>query len=135
MAVLVQPMLNLAVGGVMFGADPVEGRTDRLLMSAVRGGPDQLVGDSTQGVRYQLSRYARVVRGDAAGHDGPLCRRQLIRLVTMAKKTERLFGGPQNIEFGFDGEGRLWLFQARPITAMTRRPPRGARLRGPRPGR
>jgi hypothetical protein len=58
-------------------------------VSAVRGGPDQLVGGSTQGVRYQLSRYARVVRDDSAGRDGPLSRRQLIRLVAMAKKTER----------------------------------------------
>jgi len=30
MAVLVQPMLNATVGGVMFGADPVEGRYDHI---------------------------------------------------------------------------------------------------------
>ncbi|MER5514934.1 PEP/pyruvate-binding domain-containing protein [Streptomyces sp. NPDC002763] len=34
MAVLVQPMLTVRVGGVMFGADPVAGRADRLLVSA-----------------------------------------------------------------------------------------------------
>ncbi|MFF6991563.1 hypothetical protein [Streptomyces sp. NPDC010273] len=39
MAVLVQPMLRARVGGVLFGADPVEGRADRMLVSAVRGGP------------------------------------------------------------------------------------------------
>jgi pyruvate,water dikinase len=39
MAVLVQPMLRARVGGVMFDADPVAGRTDRLLVSAVPGGP------------------------------------------------------------------------------------------------
>ncbi|SDN71610.1 PEP/pyruvate-binding domain-containing protein [Streptomyces wuyuanensis] len=133
MAVLVQPMLTSAVGGVMFGADPVAGRTDRILVSAVRGGPDQLVGGGTQGTRYQLTRYARVVGGDSAAHDGPLSRGQLVRLVSLARKTQRLFGSPQDMEFGFDGEGRLWLFQARPITAMTRRPPRGARLLGPGP--
>ncbi|MFD7406000.1 PEP/pyruvate-binding domain-containing protein [Streptomyces sp. NPDC059866] len=121
MAVLVQPMLKSAVGGVMFGADPVEGRTDRILVSAVRGGPDQLVDGSTQGVRYQLTRCARPVGGAAAGRRGArlLTRGQMRGLVTLAKRTERLFGGPQDMEFGFDRERRLWLFQARPITAMT----------------
>ncbi|WP_328875442.1 PEP-utilizing enzyme [Streptomyces sp. NBC_00287] len=37
------------------------------------------------------------------------------------------------MEFGFDADGKLWLFQARPITAMGARPPRGARLLGPGP--
>ncbi|MFI7501563.1 PEP/pyruvate-binding domain-containing protein [Streptomyces sp. NPDC049687] len=135
MAVLVQPMLEAAVGGVMFGADPVEGRTDRILVSAVPGGPHQLVDGSTQGVRYQLTRLARLVRTDPAEARGHrlLSHRQRVRLVDLAKKTERAFGAPQDMEFGFDTDGKLWLFQARPITAMTTRPPRGARLLGPGP--
>lgn len=135
MAVLVQPMLRSAIGGVMFGADPVEGRTDRILVSAVQGGPDRLVDGSTQGERYQLTRFGRPVGGDPAGRQGHrlLTRRQTRTLVTLAKRTEREFGGPQDMEFGFDGEGRLWLFQSRPITAMAPRPPRGARLLGPGP--
>ncbi|MGP4047710.1 PEP/pyruvate-binding domain-containing protein [Streptomyces sp. 2A115] len=135
MAVLVQPMLTSAVGGVMFGADPVDGRTDRILVSAVRGGPDQLVDGSTQGVRYQLTRMARLVRTEPAEFRGErlLSHRQRVRLVQLAKQTERVFGGPQDMEFGFDAEERLWLFQARPITAMAARPPRGARLLGPGP--
>ncbi|MFI8007004.1 PEP/pyruvate-binding domain-containing protein [Streptomyces sp. NPDC086010] len=135
MAVLVQPMLTSAVGGVMFGADPVEGRTDRILVSAVRGGPDQLVDGSTPGVRYQLTRLARPVGGDPAGRRGDrlLTRARRHQLVNLAKSTERVFGGPQDMEFGFDGEERLWLFQSRPITAMTPRPPRGARLFGAGP--
>ncbi|MFF3372596.1 PEP/pyruvate-binding domain-containing protein [Streptomyces sp. NPDC002680] len=135
MAVLVQPMLTSAAGGVMFGADPVDGRTDRILVSAVRGGPDQLVDGSTQGVRYQLTRMARLVRTEPAEPRGErlLTHRQRTRLVRLAKQTERVFGGPQDMEFGFDAEERLWLFQARPITAMAARPLRGARLLGPGP--
>ncbi|WP_240554032.1 PEP/pyruvate-binding domain-containing protein, partial [Streptomyces niveiscabiei] len=132
MAVLVQPMLTSSVGGVMFGADPVEGRTDRILVSAVRGGPDQLVDGSTQGVRYQLTRMARLVRTEPPG-ERILTHRQRARLVQLAKKAEKVFGGPQDMEFGFDGDGRLWLFQARPITAMAARPAPGARLLGPGP--
>jgi pyruvate,water dikinase len=135
MAVLVQPMLRAAKGGVMFGADPVAGRTDRILISAVNGGPDQLVDGSTQGVRFQLTRYGRRVSTEP---DEPRCRRllgrrELTRLVRLARRTERVFGGPQDMEFGFDADGRLWLFQARPITAMAARAPSGARLLGPGP--
>ncbi|WP_329137197.1 PEP-utilizing enzyme [Streptomyces sp. NBC_01476] len=135
MSVLVQPMLKAAAGGVMFGADPVEGRFDRILVSAVTGGPDQLVDGSTQGVRYQLTRHGhlRHTEPEVPRGTGPLGRRALAQLVRLARRTERVYGGPQDIEFGFDADGRLWLFQARPITAMAARPERGARLLGPGP--
>lgn len=102
MAVLVQPMLRAAIGGVLFSADPVAGRRDRMLVSAVRGGPDQLADGSTQGVRYQLTRFARLVRTESTEPPGArlLSRRHLTRLVALAKKTERIFGGPQDMEFG-----------------------------------
>ncbi|GGT03262.1 PEP/pyruvate-binding domain-containing protein [Streptomyces chromofuscus] len=70
MAVLVQPMLESVVGGVMSGADPVEGRTDRILVSVVRGGPDRLVDGSTQGERYQFTRRARPVPDGRTGRRG-----------------------------------------------------------------
>ncbi|MFD8043117.1 PEP/pyruvate-binding domain-containing protein [Streptomyces chartreusis] len=136
MAVLVQPMLHSAAGGVMFGADPVEGRTDRILLTVVSGGPHQLVDGTMQGVSYQLTRFGRLVHTEP---DEPRChrvlsRRQITRLVLLAKKTQRVFGTPQDMEFGFDDtDGRLWLFQSRPITAMAARPERGARLLGPGP--
>ncbi|WP_433893109.1 PEP/pyruvate-binding domain-containing protein [Streptomyces sp. CA-111067] len=135
MAVLVQPMLKAASGGVMFGADPVEGRFDHILVSAVTGGPDQLVDGSTQGVRYQLTRRGHLLRTEpeTGRADGPLSRRRLAQLVRLARRTEQVYGGPQDVEFGFDADGTLWLFQARPITAMAARPPRGARLLGPGP--
>ncbi|WP_338682650.1 PEP/pyruvate-binding domain-containing protein [Streptomyces acidiscabies] len=131
-AVLVQPMLTSSVGGVLSGADPVEGRTDHILVSAVRGGPDQLVDGNTQRVRYRLTRMARLVRTEPPG-ERILSHRQRARLVQLAKKAERVFGGPQDMEFGFDGDGKLWLLQARPITATAARPAPGARLLDPGP--
>ncbi|MEO3848163.1 PEP/pyruvate-binding domain-containing protein [Streptomyces sp. B8F3] len=135
MAVLVQPMLRAAAGGVMFGADPVAGRHDRLLVSAVDGGPGTLVDGTAQGVRYQLTRRGRRVTVDPAEPPGTglLGRGRLARLASLARRAERVFGGPQDVEFGFDADGRLWLLQSRPITAMPPRPPRTARLLGPGP--
>ncbi|ONK14018.1 PEP/pyruvate-binding domain-containing protein [Streptomyces sp. MP131-18] len=133
LAVLVQPLLRSRVGGVLFGADPVAGRTDRLRLSAVPGGPDRLVGGALPGTDLTLTPHGRPVAPGAAG--GPLLTgAELRRLAALARRARRLFGGPQDIEFGFaEHGGRLWLFQSRPITAMAARPPRGARLLGPGP--
>ncbi|MGW1213148.1 PEP/pyruvate-binding domain-containing protein [Streptomyces sp. NPDC002499] len=151
MAVLVQPMLAARVGGVMFGADPVEGRADRMLVSAVRGGPDTLVSGEQAGTNYWLSRRGRLLRTEPPTADALLTAAELRQLARLARRARQVFGGPQDIEFGFAGGGseggdgrrsrgadgeradRLWLFQSRPITAMAVRPPRGARLLGPGP--
>ncbi|MEV0221247.1 PEP/pyruvate-binding domain-containing protein [Streptomyces sp. NPDC050704] len=133
MAVLVQPMLAARVGGVLFGADPVAGRADRMLVSVVRGGPDSLVSGAQPGTDYWLSRRGRVLRTEPEDAERLLGAADLRRLARLARQTRRIFGGPQDIEFGFDGDGRLWLFQSRSITAMAARPARGARLLGPGP--
>ncbi|MFI6585330.1 PEP/pyruvate-binding domain-containing protein [Embleya sp. NPDC050493] len=135
MAVLVQPMAHPVAGGVMFGADPVEGRDDRILISAVPGSPAPLVDGRVDGIHYRLTRRGRRLRTHPAEplRRPVLGRRRLRRLVTLARRSRELFGAPQDIEFGFDDEDRLWLFQSRPITALTPRPPRGARLLGPGP--
>ncbi|SOD60927.1 pyruvate, water dikinase [Streptomyces zhaozhouensis] len=129
MAVLVQPMVECRMGGVLFGADPVTGARDRLLVSTVDGGPDQLVSGAVQGEDARLSPRGRLLEGP-----GPLDREQARALAALARRAGRVFGGPQDIEFGFAAEdGRLHLFQSRPITATGSRPARGARLLGPGP--
>ncbi|MGK5532208.1 PEP/pyruvate-binding domain-containing protein [Streptomyces sp. URMC 129] len=135
MAVLVQPMVRSRVGGVLFGADPVSGRTDRTLVSVVPGGPDSLVSGERSGTEFLLSRHGRLLRtapGDPA--DRLLRAGELHRLAALARRTRQVFGRPQDMEFGFDEHtDRLWLFQSRPITAMAPRPARRARLLGPGP--
>ncbi|WP_330291818.1 PEP/pyruvate-binding domain-containing protein [Streptomyces sp. NBC_00576] len=133
MAVLVQPMLTARVGGVVFGADPVEGRADRMLVSAVRGGPDSLVSGEQAGTNYWLSLRGRMLRTEPADAEPLLGAFELRRLARLARRAREVFDGPQDIEFGFDDHGQLWLFQSRPITAMAARPPHGARLLGPGP--
>lgn len=66
MAVLVQPMLRARVGGMLFGADPVAGRTDRMVVSAVRGGRDSLVSGEQPGTSYWLTGWGRLLRTEAA---------------------------------------------------------------------
>jgi phosphohistidine swiveling domain-containing protein len=115
MAVLVQPFLEPAWGGVLFGVDPVTERRGRMRVSAVAGGPDVLVSGRTDGWNAVLNGRGRVV--DASPGPGP-DRRQRRRLVALAHRLEALNGRPQDIEWAVADDGRLWLLQTRPITTL-----------------
>ncbi|HEX2117777.1 MAG TPA: PEP/pyruvate-binding domain-containing protein [Acidimicrobiales bacterium] len=114
MAVLIQPQLVPTVGGVMFGVDPVSGRTDHLVISASEAGPAAVVSGEVDGSRYVLS--GRRVVEEPAG--GPLTHTQLRQLAALARQAERVSGGPQDVEWAFGPDGRLWLLQSRPVTAV-----------------
>jgi rifampicin phosphotransferase len=131
-AVLVQPLIEPAFGGVMFGIDPVTGRTDRRVVSAVRGGPEPLVSGEVDGSRYVLDpKNAKVL--DFAANDGPpLDPADLRRLVALSGEVASVFGGPQDVEWAIATDKRLWLLQSRPVTTEIRGVPRGP-IYGPGP--
>ncbi|MGH9164385.1 MAG: PEP/pyruvate-binding domain-containing protein, partial [Acidimicrobiales bacterium] len=116
LAVLVQPMLRPRLGGVLFGADPVTGRTDRLVAAVVEGGPDRLVSGSVDGAQYVLTPAGRVlsVERPVAG----LGRHERRALAGLAAQVAQLFGGPQDVEWAIEEDGTLRLLQSRPITAL-----------------
>jgi pyruvate,water dikinase len=121
MAVLVQPELDAAMGGVLFGVDPVTGKRDRLVVAAVDGGPDKLVSGTVEGSRYVLSRRGRVLdlRSGATGGGNGLTSRQRLALARLASRAEREFKSAQDVEWGIDSKGELWMFQSRPVTATS----------------
>ena len=117
-AVLVQPFIQPQWGGVLFGADPVTGRTDRLVVAAVPGGPDRLVSGQVDGIQLTLSARGRLRDG---GDDVPAplrARRTRRGLVRLARKAAATFGGPQDIEWAIDDHGHFVMLQSRPITAI-----------------
>lgn len=115
MAVLVQPQLAPEWGGVLFGVDPVTGRTDHLVVAAVPGRPDGLVSGTVEGHRYVLTHGARVV-DRSAGAD-VLPRPLLKRLTKLAEGAAAHFGGAQDVEWALDGD-ELVMLQSRPVTAV-----------------
>jgi phosphohistidine swiveling domain-containing protein len=122
MAVLVQPQLSPRWGGVLFGADPISGRTDRLLLSACEGGPDRLVSGLDDGWTATLSPRGRVVDAEPADGAPSIPSGALRSLARLAKQAAAAFGGPQDIEWAIDHDGSLWLLQSRPITTVTGKP-------------
>jgi phosphohistidine swiveling domain-containing protein len=131
-AVLVQPLIEPRFGGVMFGIDPVTGRTDRRVVSAVRGGPEPLVSGEVDGSRYLLDHPGAGVL-EFAANDGPeLDRADLRRLVALSDEVAGVFGGPQDVEWAIGTDQQLWLLQSRPVTTEVRGVPRGP-IFGPGP--
>ncbi|HKY68367.1 MAG TPA: PEP/pyruvate-binding domain-containing protein [Acidimicrobiales bacterium] len=130
-AVLVQPLIEPACGGVMFGIDPVTGRSDRRIVTAVQGGPEPLVSGEVDGSRAVLGPDGSVV--ERTPGDGPdLGRIDLRRLARLAEQVAEVFGGPQDVEWAIGTDGELWLLQSRPVTTEIRGVPQGP-VYGPGP--
>jgi len=131
-AVLVQPLIEPMFGGVMFGCDPVSGRSDRRIVTAVLGGPEPLVSGEVNGSRYVLdASNAKALEFEANG--GPrLGKADLRRLVALSAEANSVYGAPQDIEWAIADAEQMWLLQSRPVTTEIRGVPRGP-IFGPGP--
>jgi pyruvate,water dikinase len=131
-AVLVQPLIEPRFGGIMFGCDPVSGRSDHRVVTAVLGGPEPLVSGEVDGSRYVLdAKSAKVV--EFAANDGPrLPQADLKRLVALSHQVADVYGSPQDNEWAIATDGKVWLLQSRPVTTVVRGVPQGP-IYGPGP--
>lgn len=172
LAVLVQVMVEPAVSGVIFTANPVTGSRGELVIEAGYGLGEAYVSGQLTPDTYTLSRPGGltselglmrgvagrllqerlrlgrprvkgkrvVVKAEQLVSDPVQTGRVLLAPVSEADQVrpalsdaqlvalgreglaiERLFSGPQDIEFALDGQGRTWILQARPITALRAR--------------
>ena len=112
-AIVVQKMVTARVSGVAFSADPVSGNRDRVVISAVAGLGDQLVSGEVDGQTWTVDAGDKIViQPDAS----PVLREADVQAVTdLARKSEDVFGSPQDIEWAIDEDG-LHILQTRPIT-------------------
>ena len=112
MAVVVQRMVDAAQAGVAFTVDPVSGRRDVVVVEAVAGRGERLVGGRAKPRRY-------LVRQGEDGHalgDDLLDGARLAAVVRLARRVEAWAGRPQDVEWALDRSGNVYLLQARPIT-------------------
>jgi pyruvate,water dikinase len=125
-AVIVQRQIDPAFAGVLFTRSPEPGQGEAMLCEYCAGLADKLVAGEITPARMRIDRdrIAIVDTVDAAASARP-SDRSIRDLAQAALAAERLFGGPQDIEFAIDRDGKVWLVQARPITtpvsALSRR--------------
>lgn len=113
LAVVVQAMVPAEWAGVLFTADPVSGRRDRVIVEAVPGLGEALVsGHATPSRSVVAKASLRLLTGDA-----PLPPGVVAELARLGVRIEVACGAPQDIEWAYAG-GRCAIVQARPLTAL-----------------
>lgn len=152
LAVIVQQMVAAEVAGVMFTANPVTGARDETIVEASAGLGEALVGGLVtpdhivlrnsrhrwQIVGRQQGRQEVEVRPRAGGGidhvagtavSGPaLPDAVLLQLARMGASISKHFGRPQDIEWAW-ANGKLYILQSRPITALPQPPAQPGRFR------
>ncbi|GAB3042308.1 PEP/pyruvate-binding domain-containing protein [Parafrigoribacterium mesophilum] len=125
MAMLVQQMVRATVAGVAFTANPLTGDRAETVITAVRGLGESLVSGDSVGEQWTVrAGVATCTRSAAATlhadtlHADTLDAEQALRIAELARKVQQQFGPPQDIEWAIDDSDRLFLLQARPMTAL-----------------
>ncbi|MDQ6824033.1 MAG: PEP-utilizing enzyme [Candidatus Eremiobacteraeota bacterium] len=141
-AVIVQKMIDADVSGVAFSADPVTGRRDITVVSALWGLGTALVSGESDSDTYHIDASGTIVeraiahkqfahrRTDATiegvaalpvpalDADRPaLSDADVKRVAELVRKAEAFFKVPQDIEWALQGS-TLYLLQSRPITTL-----------------
>jgi pyruvate,water dikinase len=118
MSVMVQSMVLAASAGVLFTADPVIGRRDRIVIDAVEGLGESLVSGHASPDHYVLDRTGTTREAQLEGATpilGDAVRRNLVASALAAEATE---GCPLDLEWAVDADGEIHWLQARPITHL-----------------
>lgn len=118
MAVVVQRMVDAAAAGVVFTADPLTGQRDRVVVNAVPGLGEALVGGYRQPDHFVFTRDGSLVEREIAGLDATLDPATLDTLIAEALAAEAGMGRPLDLEWAIDRDGQLFWLQARPITTL-----------------
>ena len=118
MAVVVQQMVDSDKSGVLFTVDPVHGRRDRMVVEAARGLGEAVVSGEVTPDNYTLGRDGVVKKSRVVGAERVLSDADCAALAGLGRRLADLHGGPQDIEWAFDADGRLFLLQSRPVTTI-----------------
>jgi pyruvate,water dikinase len=120
-AVVVQEMVHAEYAGVMFTADPVSGRLDRIVIEAVRGLGDALVSGQASGQHWVVDKATgALASGESVISETLISESALKQLVALGRAAEDRFGTPQDIEWTCL-DNNIALVQARPLTGLTGR--------------
>ena len=140
-AVVVQLMVDSERAGIAFSVDPVSGNRQRIVVEAAFGQGEIVVSGRVEPDTYTIDKNGpmivdvrighkttKIVRGPD-GHDRTmavdeadamhrvLSDDEVLDVGRMTQTVETHYGVPMDIEWAY-ASGRLWLLQARPVTAL-----------------
>jgi len=145
-AVVVQRQIASTRAGVMFTVDPATGDRDHLVIEGSFGLGESVVSGQVSPDRYVVDKplmaiVTRSVRPKEIAievlPDGGTVRRELnpdesmrpvlsdeevLRVAELGVAIEREYNAPQDTEWAFDPEDRIWMLQSRPITTTVHAP-------------
>jgi pyruvate,water dikinase len=145
LAVVVQELVPADAAGILFTADPRTGAREMMVVNAAWGLGDSIVGGHVTPDTFIVNARTGVVESQEISdkavmtlrvpegtREGPvpadqrqrasLSRRQVVALAAFGRRIEHLYGRPMDIEWALT-DGRLFMLQARPITALPAPPP------------
>jgi phosphohistidine swiveling domain-containing protein len=142
LAAVVQILIPSEISGVLFTANPMNGRRDQAVINAAWGLGESIVGGLVTPDNIILKkgkRGAKVVETQIADKQTmvmlqeqgtveqpvpehrrripALSNRQAVQLVRLGEQVERMYGAPMDIEWA-RRDGKFHLLQARPITTL-----------------
>jgi rifampicin phosphotransferase len=121
MGVVIQCQVDAVAAGVLFTRPPEAGADDdRMIVEFCAGLADQLVAGAIDPARCEVSRSRMVVTRQAVDVEHLLSARRAVDLARLALRLEHALGGPQDIEWTIDSDGRFAIVQTRPITTRGR---------------
>ncbi len=117
MAVVVQQMVQAVYSGVIFTANPINGRRE-IVIEATAGIGERIVTAGVTPDRYVVNAGGKIDQMVPVITDHPLLTsKQVLQLAESANQIARKMRSPQDIEWVWDGK-RFVFLQTRPITNL-----------------
>jgi pyruvate, water dikinase len=144
-AVVVQCQIASTRAGVMFTIDPASGQREHLVIEGSFGLGESVVSGQVSPDRYVVEKQSmailvRSIRPKELTIEvlpaGGTTKRELsteesrrpvlsdeevLRLAALGVEIELAYSSPQDTEWAFDGDGKAWILQSRPITTIAAR--------------
>jgi phosphoenolpyruvate synthase/pyruvate phosphate dikinase len=140
MAVIVQELVYSEISGVAFTYDFINKTEENLIVESTFGLCEPIVSGLITPDLYVISKNSghillretgdkktnhffengSIIQKKNLEKKDSLCSEHIRGITRLACDIEHFFGTPQDIEFTFDKSGKLFILQARPITALER---------------
>jgi len=115
--IIIQEMVDADYSGVCFSVNPMTGNEKEMVIEAVNGLGENLVQGHVTPNTYTVNWYEGKIVSSNQENDLVLADKLIDLIVDESLKIQQYFGLAQDIEWAFK-DGKLYILQARPLTAM-----------------